>query len=314
MVLIVEPCGRPTDPDARAYPPTRGQLGIWLAQETGQSGTQWQLGLFVRIGGTVDQDALEWAIRRVVQEAEPGRAAICEVDGQVFQRAIDYPDVELAFYDLSCSRDPVQEAHELASSIQRTAMPFTGPLFKFALFRTRPDEFHLFACCHHIVIDGTGLALAGHRIAAVYSAIVSGTPISPAFFGSLQDRVSSESEYEESNDYLDDQAYWTKNLPAENGSHYRSPQAAGEPDPYCSSAPVQLDAVVLRRVYELSRAWNVPRSSIITAARTRDCRLPSRQAAARSDCSKRRYEYLVGARPRTRCLRWRREHILCCAG
>jgi len=270
--------------------------------------------LFVRIGGTVDQDALEWAIRRVVQEAEPGRAAICEVDGQVFQRAIDYPDVELAFYDLSCSRDPVQEAHELASSIQRTAMPFTGPLFKFALFRTRPDEFHLFACCHHIVIDGTGLALAGHRIAAVYSAIVSGTPISPAFFGSLQDRVSSESEYEESNDYLDDQAYWTKNLPAENGSHYRSPQAAGEPDPYCSSAPVQLDAVVLRRVYELSRAWNVPRSSIITAARTRDCRLPSRQAAARSDCSKRRYEYLVGARPRTRCLRWRREHILCCAG
>ena len=88
-----------------------------------------------RIEGTVERDALEWAIRRAVQEAEPVRAAFFEVDGQVFQRAIDYPDVELAFYDLSGSRDPVQEARAIASSIQRTPMPFTGPLFKFALFR-----------------------------------------------------------------------------------------------------------------------------------------------------------------------------------
>ena len=184
--------------DDRALPLTRGQLDIWLAQETGHSVTEWQLGLFVRIEGTVERDALEWAIRRVVQEAEPVRAALFEVDGQVFQRAIDDPDVELAFYDLSGSHHPVQEAHGIASSIQRTPMPFTGPLFKFALFRTRPDEFYLFACGHHIVIDGSGIALVGHRIATVYSAIVSGAPIPPAFFGSLQDLVDCELEYEAS--------------------------------------------------------------------------------------------------------------------
>ena len=62
--------------DDRALPLTRGQLDIWLAQETGRFGTEWQLGLFVRIEGTVERDALEWAIRRVVREAEPGRAAL----------------------------------------------------------------------------------------------------------------------------------------------------------------------------------------------------------------------------------------------
>src|ERR1700758_2557868 len=157
--------------DDRALPLTRGQLDIWLAQETGQSGTEWQLGLFVRIEGPVERGRLEWAIRRVVREAEPLRAAIFEVDGQVFQKPIDYPDVELAFYDLSGSDHAVPEAHEIALSIQRTPMPFTGPLFKFALFRTGLDEFYLFACGHHIVIDGSGLLLVGHRIAAVYSAI-----------------------------------------------------------------------------------------------------------------------------------------------
>ena len=251
--------------DDRAFPLTRGQLDIWLAQELGGSGTHWQVGLLVRIAGPVERDPLEWAIRRVIREAEPVRAACFEVDGQVFQRAIDYPDIGLDFYDLSRSGQPVQEARGMAEAIQRTPMPLTGPLFKFALFRTRSDEFHLFACWHHIVVDAAGIGLVGHRIAAVYSAIVSGRPIPPAFFGSLQDLVGCESEYEASNDYLEDQAYWTGNLPWENGLDYRSPQAADERDPW-PSAPVQLDPVVLRRVQELSHLWNVPRSSVIAAA------------------------------------------------
>ena len=168
--------------DARALPLTRGQLDIWLAQETGFAGTEWQLGLLVRIEGPVERDSLERAIRQAVREAEPGRAAFFEVDGQVVQRAIDYPDVELGFYDLSGSRDPVQEAQGIASSIQRTPMPLTGPLFKFVLFQTRLDEFLLFACCHHIAMDGLGMALVGRRVATIYSAIVFGKPIPRCLF------------------------------------------------------------------------------------------------------------------------------------
>ncbi|MDV3136656.1 amino acid adenylation domain-containing protein, partial [Mycobacterium sp. 29Ha] len=254
------------DLDDRALPLTRAQLDIWLAQETGRSGTEWQVGLLVRIEGSVEHDALEWAIRRVIREAEPLRISCIEVDGQVFQRAFDYPDVELEFHDLSSSRHAVQDAQEMAATIQRTPMALAGPLFNFTLFQTGLDEFYLFACFHHIVIDGTGIALVGQRIAAVYSAIVSGEPIPPAFFGSLQELVDCELEYEASTEYLEDQAYWTRNHPPESGQHYRLPQAAGERDPYQFSAPVQLDAMVLRRVDQLSQQWNVPRSSVITAA------------------------------------------------
>jgi amino acid adenylation domain-containing protein/non-ribosomal peptide synthase protein (TIGR01720 family) len=252
--------------DDRALPLTRGQLDIWLAQETGHSGPEWQLGVLVRFDGTVERDLLEQAIRHVVREAEPARAAIFEVDGQVFQRAVDYPDVEVAFYDVSDSRHPVQEARETALSIQRTPMPLGGPLFKFALFQTWDDEFYLFGCFHHITIDGSGITLLANRIATVYAAIVSDAPIPPAFFGSLQDLVRCELEYEASSDYLEDQAYWTRNLPPESGPNNRSPQAAGEVDAYSPSAPVRLDPVVVRQVQELSHVWNMPRSSIITAA------------------------------------------------
>ena len=217
--------------DDRALPLTRGQLDIWLAQETGRFGAEWQLGELLRIEGPIDPGLLESAIRQVVREAEPLRAAFFEVDGQVFQKAVDYPDVELARYELMGSQDPVQEAHRLASSIQRTLMPLSGPLFKFALLQTRVDEFYLFACCHHIVIDGIGLALVCHRIADVYSAIASGASVPPAFFGSLSDLIDCELEYEASTDYLDDQAYWTKNLPPESEPRYRLAHAAGGRDP-----------------------------------------------------------------------------------
>ena len=93
--------------DDRALPLTRGQLDIWLAQETGRSGAKWQIGMLGRIEGTVEPGLLERAIRQVVREAEPLRAAFFEVDGQVFQKAVDYPDVELARYDLIGSQDPV---------------------------------------------------------------------------------------------------------------------------------------------------------------------------------------------------------------
>ena len=250
----------------RALPLTRGQLDIWLAQETGHSGTEWQLGVLVRFDGAVKRDLLQQAIRHVMREAEPARAALFEMDGQVFQRAIDYPDVQVAFHDLSDSRHPVQEAREIAASIQNTPMPSGGPLFTFALFQTWADEFYLFGCFHHIVIDGSGITLLAHRIATVYAAIVSDAPIPPAFFGSLQELVRCESEYEASTDYLNDEAYWTENLPPESGQRYRLTRPASEGAPRPPSAPVRLDPSVLRQVQELSEAWNMPRSSILTAA------------------------------------------------
>ncbi len=91
-------------------------------------------------------------------------------------------------------------------------------------------------------------------------------PSSPAFFGSLQDLVRSELEYEASADYLQDQAYWNANLPSENGPDYRLPQATSRPDPNQPTTPVQLDPSVVSRIKQLSKALGVRRSSIITAA------------------------------------------------
>ncbi len=245
---------------------TRGQLDIWLAQQTGYFDVAWQLGVLVHIEGAIDPGLLHQAMRHVVNEAESLRASFFEADGQVFQKAVAYDDVELVFYDLTESRDPEREVRETASSIQKTPMPLTGPMIKFALFRTAPDEYYWFTTCHHIAIDGMGIALIGRRIAAVYSALTSGKPIPPAFFGSLHDLVSSELEYEASPKFIEDQEYWSTHRPAGDGADYPSTAVDDGRDPYSPSPPVQLDQSVVGKVKELSKALGIRRSSVLTAA------------------------------------------------
>ncbi|WP_197506631.1 amino acid adenylation domain-containing protein, partial [Mycobacterium sp. E136] len=253
--------------DDRVFPLTRRQFDMWLAEETGRADATLHLGELVRIEGAVDAALMESAIGHVVSEAEPLRAEFFQVDAQVFQRPVDYSSVQLLRYDLLNSADPEQEVRRLASRIRRAPMPLSGPLFKFALLQTRLDENYLFACCHHIAIDGIGLGLVLHRIAAVYSAFATGGEVPPTFFGSLHDLVHCELEYETSTDYLDDQIYWANNLPAEKPPAQpfaHAPVVGDDADEF--SSPFPLQPQIVERIDELSRDLGVRRSAVITAA------------------------------------------------
>ena len=265
--MISKPSAGNTRSDHGALPLTRGQLDIWLAEESGRAGVKWQLGMLARLDGVIEHDVLERAIRHVVGEAEPLRAVFSEVDGQVFQTVVDYPDIELGRYDLTGSADPVQDAYRVVAAIRRTPMPLDGPLFKFALMQTRSDEFYFFVCCHHIAIDGIGMGLVIHQIAAAYTAIDAGEPIPPTIFGPLKSIIDCESEYEATDDYLVDQAYWSNNVPPEAES--RPGPAAGVANPvveYEPSAPIRLDRFAVGRARELSKALGVRRASVVAAA------------------------------------------------
>ncbi|MDV3126107.1 amino acid adenylation domain-containing protein [Mycobacterium sp. 21AC1] len=247
-------------------PLSRAQLDIWLSHESGLAGTEWQLGLLGRIDGTVDHALLEQAVRRAMTEAEPARASFFEVDGQVFQKPLDYSDLELPFYDVRDAEDPVQRVREMASEIQHTPLPLDGRLVKFALFRTQSAEYYLFGLGHHISVDGMGMALVSRRIATIYSALVTEEPVPAAYFGSLQDLVDAEEEYRASDDYQEDLAYWSNNLPPEDLREQSTAQVGNARDAYTPSASVEVDQAVVGDIKQLSKSLRIRRYSVTTAA------------------------------------------------
>ncbi len=113
-----------------AFPVTRTQLDIWLAQEARQSDAEWQLGLFVEIDGNLDRRALKWSINRAVAESEPLRVSFFEADGRVYQRPVD--DVGRRSDGRGSAKNPPIpdcEALQMAQEIQRTPMPLDERLF-----------------------------------------------------------------------------------------------------------------------------------------------------------------------------------------
>ncbi|MGB5794785.1 MAG: condensation domain-containing protein, partial [Mycolicibacter algericus] len=252
-------------PDGRLFALTRGQLDIWLSQATGIVGAEWQLGLLGRFDGPVKRDLLQDAVRQALSEAEPARAVFVEAGGKVYQKASDYSDIEIASYDLTGSDDPAREVRELASSIQRTPMSLAGPLWRFVLFQTGPDQSYFLEVCHHIVVDGLSLAVVSYRIAAIYSALASGEPIPAVSFGTLQDLVDCEAEYQASADYREDRAYWEANLPAESGFDSGVAPLTNR-DPHRPPDLVRLDPAVVKKIDELSEKLQIRRYAITTAA------------------------------------------------
>ncbi|MCV7009258.1 non-ribosomal peptide synthetase [Mycobacterium gordonae] len=253
--------------DEQRLPLTRSQLDIWLAQETGGSGIPWQASFFAVIDGAVEPTLIERAVHQAIADCEPLRAVIVEAKGQVYQKVVDYPDVAVPFRDVSGSADPVAETYRLAAVIQREPMSWAGPLFRFALFRTGPNQSFLLFCLHHIVVDGFSSVLLVSRIATVYSALVAGAPVPKSSFGTLQDLVSIESEYEASSGCREDREFWDGNLPPHHDSvEYRTADAAGGHDYYVASQPTELDPVVVREIDGLAGALGIRRSSVIAAA------------------------------------------------
>jgi glycopeptidolipid biosynthesis protein len=254
------------EPNDGGLPLSRGQLDIWLSQESGLVGTEWQLGLLVRIDGAIQRDLLHQAIRQALQEAEPARAAFFEIDGQVVQKPVDYSDLELPFYDVSDSPDPGEKVREIASSIQHTPMPLTGRLVTFALFQTQPDQYYAFGLGHHISVDGVGMALVCRRIATIYTSLAKGDSVPPAYFGSLQDLVDLEAGYVDSAEFVEDQAYWSANRPPESGLDRRALQLTSQRDAYAPSASVQVGQAAVGSIKELSKSLRIRRHSVMTAA------------------------------------------------
>jgi hypothetical protein len=241
----------------RVFPLTWIQLGVWPAQEAGRFGAQWQMGVVVRIEGTMKTGMHNWAIRQVVREAEPLRASFLVVDGQFFPKLVSYPDVELAYDKFECSRGPAQEANRVAFLIAHTPTLVSGAMLKFTSLQTGVDQFHLFMCwCHRVV----------------YAICVAFPSIASSFVASLNDLIDCESEFEGSPDYADDQAYCSRNLPAKSGPGYRLAHAGEGRKVAQPSSSVLLDPFGVAGIDELSQRWPLRRASMIAAV----CALPAR--------------------------------------
>ncbi|WP_413116667.1 amino acid adenylation domain-containing protein [Streptomyces sp. CY1] len=198
-------------------PVSAAQLGMWVAQQLEPDSPLYNCGAYLEINGPIDPDVLHEAVRRAVDETEALRSHLTEDtdttdttdETRLFQLVAPAEPTSLCVRDLRDAADPEATAHAWMNA--EMLKPFDlghGPLSDQTLLLLADDRSFYFHRYHHAVLDAFGQAVYGARVAALYTALISGTEPPATGFATLDRVIAEEAGYPGSRRYAQDRAYW----------------------------------------------------------------------------------------------------------
>ncbi|HEY0022709.1 MAG TPA: non-ribosomal peptide synthase/polyketide synthase [Longimicrobium sp.] len=168
----VVPVGR-----SGALPLSFAQERLWFIDRLEPGSAVYNLPVARRLGGALDEAALERALGEIVRRHEALRTVFREVDGSPVQVIAPFDAFVLPVEDLSALAEADREAavgRRAGEEARRTFDLAAGPLFRAALLRLGAEEHVLLLSMHHIVSDGWSMGVLFRELWALYEAYRAG--------------------------------------------------------------------------------------------------------------------------------------------
>jgi amino acid adenylation domain-containing protein len=126
-----------------------------------------------RLGGALDEAALERSLSEIVRRHEALRTVLGEVDGSPVQVVVPFGGFVLPVEDLSGVGEADREAAVRRRAAEEARRGFdlsAGPLFRPALLRVGEEDHVLLLAMHHVVSDGWSIGVLFRELSALYAA------------------------------------------------------------------------------------------------------------------------------------------------
>ncbi len=158
-----------------------GQQRLWFLTQLDQAaGAAYHLPVALRLSGSLDRQALQATLDRIVARHENLRTTFVSENAMPVQKIAPADcGFALIYRDLSAMAPTLREAvvAELGNSEARAPFDLaTGPLIRGQLLRLAENEHVLLVTQHHIVSDGWSTGVLVKEVTALYSAFCSGQP------------------------------------------------------------------------------------------------------------------------------------------
>ncbi|HEY0014798.1 MAG TPA: amino acid adenylation domain-containing protein, partial [Longimicrobium sp.] len=156
-----------------ALPLSFAQERLWFIGRLEPRSAVYNIPVAWRLGGALDEAALEHALGEIVRRHEALRTVFVEVDGSPVQVIARFGGFALPVEDLSGLSEGDREAavRRRAGEEARRAFDLSaGPLFRAALLRLGAEEHMLLLSMHHIVSDGWSMEVLYRELSALYGA------------------------------------------------------------------------------------------------------------------------------------------------
>jgi amino acid adenylation domain-containing protein len=156
-----------------ALPLSFAQERLWFIDQLEPGSTAYNIPVAWRLGGALDEAALERALGEIVRRHESLRTVFGEVGDAPVQVVAPFGGFVLPVEDLSGLSDSDRElaVRRRAGEEARRAFDLAaGPLFRAALLRLGEEEHVLLLGMHHIVSDGWSMEVLFRELSTLYEA------------------------------------------------------------------------------------------------------------------------------------------------
>ncbi|HEX2079821.1 MAG TPA: amino acid adenylation domain-containing protein, partial [Longimicrobium sp.] len=165
----------PVVPTERTEPPplSFAQERLWFIDRLEPGSAVYNIPVAWRLGGALDEAALERALGEIVRRHEALRTVFAEADGSPVQVIAPFGGFTLAVEDLSGLSEADRDAavRRRAGEEARRAFDLSaGPLFRAGLLRLGAEDHVLLLSMHHIVSDGWSMGVLFRELSSLYAA------------------------------------------------------------------------------------------------------------------------------------------------
>jgi amino acid adenylation domain-containing protein/non-ribosomal peptide synthase protein (TIGR01720 family) len=192
---------------------SEAQVEIWFGQEVDPGSAAYNVAAYIDIHRAVDRAVFERALQQLVSEVDVLRLSFFEAeDGP--RQCLDQPRPwSLCVQDYSHDANPVlaSEAWMRSDAAQPVDLLTQTP-FVFVLLKIAEHRFRFYQRYHHVVVDGSTVAMLTTRLAHIYEALEAARVPSPTSFAGLCAALDEDINYRGSAQEATDQAYWHARL------------------------------------------------------------------------------------------------------
>ncbi|NEW09308.1 amino acid adenylation domain-containing protein, partial [Paenibacillus sp. SYP-B3998] len=189
------------------FPLTQAQQRIWYMEMMNPGTTVSMLAGTLIIKGNIDVLVLKQAIHRVIKENDAFRIRVTSEYNQPMQWFEDESNIHPVIDYLEMGS--LTEANEWLYHYCRVPISmFETNMYHIVVFKINDKECWFNVKINHIIADGVSLHLMANSIMENYMKIVDGAISAPTPKSTYLDYIHADQEYEKSDRYQKDKAYW----------------------------------------------------------------------------------------------------------
>lgn len=182
------------------YPVSAAQKRIWFLSQDEDASASYHIATTFCITGKVKQEAVEYAINRLVDHHESLRTTFhWDEEAGLHQMVHAAGTLPVTIYqlDLSKAADPGAATAKALGKWQ--AQPFdltNGPLLRIVSCYEGADRYHILFCLHHLIADGWSANILATQWAQLYESYINGEhPVLPLQPFTYKDFSFSQQQY-----------------------------------------------------------------------------------------------------------------------